>query len=625
MIWKTKAMFQARALLSTMIVGVMGMGWVGYAGAADISLPAGTEEILQNRREAPVFNVPTLPFDPRSDPSRPSNRPLLLPRQESEETNKANKKSLRLPGEPLESPVKPDDKIPKLGLKQVIFVGNEVIPKEDLEAVAQPYLNRRLTGNDLEDLRYKLTLLYVNKGYINSGAVIPEQSIKDGVLHIKIIEGHLSDVRMTGQDWLREGYIRDRLLDGSGKPLNTQDLQQRYLMLLNDPLIARLNGSLMPGLHPGDAILDLKVVRARPYGGYLGADNYAPPSIGGYAGRMGAWVRNLSSFGELIDFNFSAMGGATMYNTGLDIPLTASGTRFAFHYSYSDTQVIEQPFDSLNIKSTIISYDGQLSHPVLWDLHQKLTLGFNFNVRQDITTLDGKAIERLGSHDGQNQETVLRTWQDFVHQGKDFDVALRSTMSVGVDILGANISSKVGDGRFFDWLGQAVGRYRFLSNGAFVSLSGAVQLADDQLLPLEKIAIGGVYTVRGYRQNYLVRDEGFYTAIQLSYPLYGGEPGSVHGLFVVPFVNFGAAWDNGTAANNPLTKATYLWSTGVGLDWHYDTLSASLYWAQRLSSYNLLPKGTPYDLQDNGVTFQVNWVIPEWAFQGASNSLFSGN
>ena len=550
------------------------------------------------------------PLDPMSDPSKPSNRPLPLPIPQTDQTAKAKSKSLDIPrpGEPLDSPEKPGDKTPKLALKQVIFEGNEAISTAELDEIASLYLNRRLNSNELEGLRYKLTLYYVNNGYINSGAIIPKQSVKNGVLLIKIVEGKLSDVRITGQERLREEYIRDRLLDDSGKPLNTRDLQERYLMLLNDPLIQQLNGTLMPGLHPGDAILDLKVVRNRPYGGYLGVDNYAPPSIGGYAGRIGAWVSNLTGFGERIDFGFSALGGASIYNTGLDIPLTAQGTRFAFHYTYSDTKLIEQPFDQLNIRSTIISYDGQLSHPVLWNLQQKLTLGFNFNVRQDMTTIDGRPINRDGSRDGLNQETVLRTWQDYVHQGKEFDMAIRSTMSVGVDVFGANISTQVGDGRFFDWLGQAVGRYRFMQNGAFVSLSGAVQLADDTLLALEKIAIGGVYTVRGYRQNYLVRDEGFYTALELSYPILGNEPGSNYSINLIPFVNFGGAWDNGSAARNPFTKATYLWSTGVGIDCRYSNLSASLFWAQRLSSYELT-KGTPYDLQDNGITFQANWRV----------------
>ena len=554
--------------------------------------------------------------DPTSDPTKPSNRPYLPPITESKA--KENGHSLKLPGLPVDEAGKDTDKTPRITLKQVVFEGNSAIPDEELQEVAQPYLNRRLTGSELEELRYQLSLHYVEKGFVSSGAVIEKQTVTDGVLKIKLIEGKLTDVRVTDKtdeasekDWfsrlwpLRDSYIRNRLIGDEEKPLNTQELQERYLMLLNDPLIERLNGSLMPGLHPGEAVLDLKVVRTRPYGGYLGADNFSPPSVGGYAGRMGAWVANLSGFGERIDFNFSATGGSNTYNTGIDIPLNAKGTRFAFRYTNSLNDLIEKPFDTLNIHSNVISYDGQLSHPVLLSLQQKLTLGLNFNIRQDTTTIAGQPFNRPGADNGETQETVVRTWQDYLHQGRDFDIAFRSTFSVGVNALGATITNQVGDGRFFDWLGQGVGRYRLPTNdfipvGTYISLSGAVQVADDKLLPLEKMAIGGVYTVRGYRQNYLVRDEGFYTALELAYPLFGGEPGSKHSLFLVPFFNYGGAWDYGSKSGD------YVSSTGIGVDWHYSTLNASLYWAQRLDTYKIT-QGTPYDLQDNGVTFQVNW------------------
>ena len=89
------------------------------------------------------------------------------------------------------------------------------------------------------------------------------------------------------------------------EPLNTNQLQKRYSRLLNDPLIDRLNGTLLPGAKPGEAILDLKVTRRRNYGLALSADNFSPPAIGGYTGRIDTWIANLTGFGETINFNFN--------------------------------------------------------------------------------------------------------------------------------------------------------------------------------------------------------------------------------------------------------------------------------------------------------------------------------
>ncbi len=574
-----------------------------HTSFADANLQQLFDQNANKLREPNLYNL-----DPLSDPSKPSNKPMLktIPKP----GDRPKEGSLKLPGKPAEGPVDESDKEARILVNKIVFQGNKTFSDEDLSEVTNPYLNRRLSGSDLEQLRYQLTLFYVDKGYISSGAVIENQTFKDGVLQVKIVEGQLSDVRVSGNGWLREQYIRDRLMGDPDEPLNTNELQKRYSRLLNDPMIDRLNGTLLPGVKPGEAILDLKVTRRRNYGLALSADNFSPPAIGGYTGRIDTWIANLTGFGETINFNFNALSGAENYYAGVDIPLTPQGTRFAFHYTNSNTVLVEQPFSVLNIASNIISYDAQLLHPFILDVNQILTVGFNFNIRQDITTIDGNDPGRPGSRNGKNQETVLRLWQDYIYQERNIALNLRSTVSVGVDALGANITTQVGDGRFVDWILQAAGRYSFPSTGAYISLSGALQLSDDELLPLEKLAIGGFFTVKGYRQNYLVRDEGFYTVLEAHLPIFWGQTGLPYGIYLVPFLNYGGAWDYRQSGTN-------LFSTGIGIDGQYNwvgfdganqSLSASLYWANRLTDYKLTP-GTPYDLQDNGVNFQMRLQV----------------
>ncbi len=579
------------------------------------------------------------PLDPLSDPTKPSNKRMVVPIPGTGEKSKDD--SLKLPGKPQEGSAGKSEKGPRIHVEKVVFdfkdckkedPTNEdcknvskIFSNEELEQLANSFLerlNHQLSGSDLEQLRYQLTLFYVDRGYISSGAVIENRSFKDGILRIKIVEGKLTDVKVSGNGWLREEYIQDRLKSVTDEPLNTKDLQERYTRLLNDPLIDRLNGTLLPGLKPGDAVLDLKVTRKRNYGLTLSADNFAPPSIGGYAGRLDTWVSNLSGFGEILNFSFNGMSGAQNYIGGVDIPLNSAGTRFAFHYSNVNTVLVEAPFATLDIKSNIVNYDAQFMHPFFLRANflpgnQILTVGANFNIRQNYTTLSGQPLDRPGSNNGQDSETVVRLWQDYVYQSPSGALALnlRSTESVGLDIFGANKTTQVGDGRFFDWILQIGGRYQLspnilLPNGGYVALNGALQLSDDQLLPLEQLAIGGFSTVKGYRQNYLVRDQGFYTALEFHYSIFGGTPGTPYGIFLVPFVNYGGAW-------NYHQNATNLFSSGIGIEGNYgwigidgapEMLSASLYWAERLTSYTLTP-GTPYDLQDNGINFQVKCQV----------------
>lgn len=558
-------------------------------------------------------------LDPRTDPTWPNSQVPILPKEETYESSD----TLDFPGKPPAEVNQPETQVGTLVLKKVSFEGNQAIDTEALEVVAKPFLNRPISGSDLEHLRYQLTVLYVNGGYISSGAEIPQQSIENGNLKVKITEGRLTDVHVTDitdqtseyRLWpLRDSYIKDRLSGDPDQPLKTSDLEERYLMLLNDRMIERLNASLQPGLHPGDAVLNVKVTRARPYGGYLGIDNFTPPQIGGLTGRLGFWVDNLATLGERIDFNMSPTGGSFSWNSGIDIPITAIGTRWAFRFTNAQTVLIEAPYDALDIVNNITSYDTQLSQPVFRDLSKKITVGLNFAVRQNQETIAGQPVDQPGTSDGRTQATVIRNWQDFLYQGEAFDTALHSTFTVGVNALGATISHNplVGSGDFFAWAGQGVGRYRFTKSGAYLSLKGAVQATGNRLLSLEKMAVGGFWTVRGYRQNYLVRDQGFYVSLEAGYPIVAGGLGDKYGLFIVPFTDYGGGANQGSVAN-------YLQSVGIGLEGNMkltdSVLTGGFYWAGRLTNdyrgnKGSFPQGAPYTAQDNGINFQLGLQTP---------------
>ena len=79
----------------------------------------------------------------------------------------------------------------------------------------------------MEALRVAITVFYVNNGYINSGAIIPDQEIIDGVLTIQVIEGRLSRVDIEGNRLFRKGDPRERIQLPDGVPLNLQKLQER--------------------------------------------------------------------------------------------------------------------------------------------------------------------------------------------------------------------------------------------------------------------------------------------------------------------------------------------------------------------------------------------------------------
>jgi len=112
-------------------------------------------------------------------------------------------------------------------LKKIELRGSSIFSDQELENVAGPYLNHVLTNDIIEEIRHGLTLYYINRGYVNSGAIVPDQVIANGIVVYKIVEGKVTDIDIKGNKWLNKAYIANRLNLDAGPPLDINAIQKR--------------------------------------------------------------------------------------------------------------------------------------------------------------------------------------------------------------------------------------------------------------------------------------------------------------------------------------------------------------------------------------------------------------
>jgi hemolysin activation/secretion protein len=402
-------------------------------------------------------------------------------------------------------------------------------------------------------------------------------------------------VQIQGQERLNENYIKNRLLND--EPLNINDVKEKFQLLLTDPLIASMQGSLLPSAQSNRSILSIDVIRARPYQVTFFGNNYRPPSVGGEGGGVSSWVSNLTGLGDTLNFTFQASEGTRLYSGGWSMPISDKGTLAYFNFTEGDSWVMESPADNTDITSKVHNIEGGISHPLIENLQRKLTIGSSFAVRQNDTRLLGNSFSfNEGVNSGHTQATVVRFFQEHIERREAQVLALRSTFSVGLNALGSTPQTNINfpSSEFFAWLGQGQYAHQVLDNGSQFVWRGHVQVSNSSLLPIEQIAVGGINTVRGYRENELVRDEGFSNSVEFHYPLFG-EPNAKQVLSLVPFVDYGGAWNRNQSAR-------YLLSTGLGLNWKFDKVNAEFYWAHKLNAPEI---NQHHDLQDEGIHFQL--------------------
>jgi len=520
-----------------------------------------------------------------------TDRPSL--QQPSRPDFLSEKQGFTLPKIPDTSTVAPQRE--NIYIAQYQFQGNTVFDESQLQTLTTPYRDRTVRIDELEDLRQQITHFYIDHGYINSGARILSNALKEGVLTFDIVEGKLDDVQIQGQERLNENYIKNRLLND--EPLNINDVKEKFQLLLTDPLISSMQGSLLPSAQSNRSILSIDVIRARPYQVTFFGNNYRPPSVGGEGGGVSSWVSNLTGLGDTLNFTFQASEGTRLYSGGWSMPISDKGTLAYFNFTEGDSWVMESPADNTDITSKVHNIEGGISHPLIENLQRKLTIGSSFAVRQNDTRLLGNSFSfNEGVNSGHTQATVVRFYQEHIERREAQVLALRSTFSVGLNALGSTPQTNINfpSSEFFAWLGQGQYAHQVLDNGSQIVLRGHVQVSNSSLLPIEQIAVGGINTVRGYRENELVRDEGFSNSVEFHYPLFG-EPNAKQVLSLVPFVDYGGAWNRNQSAR-------YLLSTGLGLNWKFDQFNAEFYWAHKLNAPEI---NQHHDLQDEGIHFHL--------------------
>lgn len=499
-----------------------------------------------------------------------------------------------------------EDNSAKVKIDRVAFRGNTVIPASELEAIASPYVGRIIGASELEELRQQLTRHYIDRGYVNSGVLLAKESA-DGVIVFEVVEGRLTAIRLRGMERLNENYVARRLAKSTDGPLNINILRERYQLLLSDPLLQRMNARLMPDNNLGEAILDVEVARARPYQLTASVNNYRPPSIGSESVDLSGSVRNLTGQGDLLEASIQSptkLASAVRGSLAWHMPLGYRGTQFSFAIDHGRSSVIEEPMQALDIQSTLDSRDIGLSQSLIETLTNKLTFGLNHVNRKNRTTLLGSPFSFIqGEPNGVTTETLWRFWQEYAHRSETQVLALRSTFTSGKnniqDTVGLPPTTKPIQRQYRIWLGQAQYARQLLDNGAQIILRGTTQRTQDRLLPLDGISIGGVSTVRGYRENQLIRDNGEIINLEFEYPVVSS---TAHGfkLMVIPFYDIGRG-------RNDNDFATTISSLGLvnRIQWQHINLEIAI--AKRLVFPDAI-MGSGATLQDQGIHFQLSYV-----------------
>lgn len=423
---------------------------------------------------------------------------------------------------------------------------SSVLTDEEIQKAVAPWVGQTINAKDLSKILNAVNSLYQQKGYVVCMAMLKPQRIKDGVLHITLVEGKTDDVSVVGNENTSTSYILSAFDFEKEKVANYSDMYDDLVEfnMTNDVL---LTVDIRPGSEEQTTSYVIGVHEPDNWTGSIFADTTGAKSTG--RPRLGASITNRSVLGrrDAATLLGTVSQGSHSVLATYSMPLTAKGTKITAGVSYGEVEIISGPSRSMDITGDSLLWNVRLDHPVWVTNDMKWTAFAEYTSRESKTDV----FDSIRMNDTEIDTVSLGLETIYLGQSSLFYL---SNSLVSADAKDNVFEDNDRDYKFFK--GNLLARVN-ATDTVKLTLTGAWQakLSGDDMMTADYFYLGHVSGVRGYENDILSAENGFYVNAQAGWNFLGPET-ELYGF-----------WDYGRLSGlNPYT-AKKLSSVGLGVRW----------------------------------------------------------
>ena len=486
-----------------------------------------------------------------------------------------------------DGPASPGESFPILEYR---VLGNSVLPIRAVERAVYPHLGPMRSISDAQAARLDLEKAYRDAGFSTVYVDIPEQSVEDGIVRLRVTEGRVERVRVTGAR-----YVSNRRIIADVPALQKDQVPhfpsvQKQLADVNrESNDLKVVPVLRPGSAPGTVDVDLKANDTLPL--HASAELNNRYTVGTTHTRVYfnlAYDNLFQSFQSLaVQYQ---MAPERPKDSGVlaatyTAPLGPPGASLTVLGVGTDSNVATLGTLGVLGKGHIYGAHYSLPLPSSASFYPSLTFGADFkDFEQNVLLSQGAGLEtpiRYVNWSGVFAGTYLRP---------KFNASFDIDLNFGIRGL-VNESAEFENNRYlakpnYTYLRVNGTAEQTLLWGTRLSLRLSSQYTTEPLISNEQFAIGGVDSARGYLEAQELGDMGVSGSLELRSPalgsIFGSRPQQAY-LFV-----FGDAAVIGVIDALPQQEGRlHLGSWGVGfrvaslsgfdaaLDWAYPLVNTA--------------------------------------------------
>lgn len=446
-------------------------------------------------------------------------------------------------------------------LKTIEIIGATVYSEADFKPMFTPLLGSKITLTQLQGIADQITAHYRADGYILSQAVIPQQEVEGGHVKIRVVEGYVANVVISGE--VKENGWRS-LMQSYGekvrqeKPLRMQTLE-RYLLLMDDLPGAEARGTLRPSADTFGAAELVVSIAHQTFEGSVSTDNRGTRYIGPHQHSLtlaGNSLLGLYDRTVLRGITTSPVSELQYFDVQHEQQVGAEGTRIILSASKTRTEPA-YTLTPLDIEGDADNYQLRVQHPFIRTRAENLLARAAFDYRNS----DTDALGTPYSKDHLRSLRVGATY-DFSDDWRGVNL-IDAQLSKGLNIFGASESGPIrsrfdGESDYMKFNAD-LARTQSLPWGLSLLAGVSGQYSWSRLLAGEQFAIGGASFGRAYDPAELSGDHGVAGKLELRY---GDVPNwsFLNAYQLYTFYDIGKVWDKVNTGDN-----TSLASAGIGV------------------------------------------------------------